>query len=318
MAVPKFWVFLLKEVLDEMRDKPIWRSLYAALTGIERHAHLQDLGTMDKAKLNAIRIFLRNRMGGHFTFGISSSSRIDPGVVAIFAKLGVTVIDIYGATEASGIIARNRLNASRSGSCGRLIAGLEHRIGNPRSVPGVAEQVGELVLRGPTLSRGYLGHAVGSHLDAEGWYRTGDLARVDDEGWVYLVGREQELLPWTDGSLVDRQHLSNLLVRSIWIKDALVTRLDGAPFLSVFVLPDHARIGRDAGYRAEVAGGIAAEQALRSRLVEAIEWAQAVSGILAPLDTGRIYLLSRPLERTPTHKIRFGRELSRLDLTRCV
>ena len=75
-----------------------------------------------------MRLYLRNRMGGYFNYGISSSTRIDPGVIEIFAKLGVTVIDIYGATEASGIIARNRLNESRRGSCGRLIPCLEHRV----------------------------------------------------------------------------------------------------------------------------------------------------------------------------------------------
>ena len=318
MAVPKFWVFLMKEVLDEMRDKPVWRSLYAELTGIERHAQLRDLGTLDKAKLNAIRIFLKNRMGGHFTFGISSSSRIDPGVVAIFAKLGVAVIDIYGATEASGIVARNRLNESRAGSCGRLIAGLEYRIAHPRLLPGNAAPVGVLELRGPTLARGYVGQPEGAHLTSDGWYCTGDLARVDGEGWVYLVGREAELVPWTDGSLVDRMHLSNLLVRSIWIKDAMVTRLDDNPFLSVFVLPDTARMDRDPAFRSELAAGMSKEQAMRSRFVEAIGWAQGVSGISARLDTERIYLLSRPLERTPTHKIRFVRELARLDLTRWV
>jgi len=308
----------MKEVLDEMRDKPIWRSLYAELTGIERHGQLHDLGTMDKAKLNAIRIFLRNRMGGHFTFGISSSSRIDPGVIAIFAKLGVTVIDIYGATEASGVIARNRLNDSRAGSCGRLMAGLEHRIVDSRIVPGLSHPVGELEVRGPTLSRGYVGRADGSHLDAEGWYRTGDIVHVDDEGWVYLVGRAKELVAWSDGSLVDRMHLSNLLVRSIWVKDALVTQLGDSPCLSVFIRPDQARLDRDATYRADVGAGVTAAQALRNRLVEAIGWAQRVSGISAPLDTGRIYLLARQLERTPTHKIRIGRELTRLDLTQWV
>jgi long-chain acyl-CoA synthetase len=318
MAVPKFWIFLLKEVLDEMRSKPIWHSLYRELTTIERHAQLHDLGTMDKAKLNAIRIFLRNRMGGHFTFGISSSTRIDPGVIAIFARLGVTVIDIYGATEASGIVARNRLNASRAGSCGRLVAGLEHRIVSPRRLPGVAGAVGMLELRGATLARGYVGQPDRGHLDAEGWYRTGDLARVDDEGWVYLVGREQELVPWPDGALVDRMHLSNLLVRSIWVKDALVTRLGDDPFLTVCILPDYHRLERDAGYRAEVAGGVPPTQALRSRLLEAIAWAASIAGLTAPLGTERIYLLSRPLLRTPTHKIRFGRELAALDLSRWV
>ncbi|MBA2293096.1 MAG: AMP-binding protein, partial [Gemmatimonadales bacterium] len=318
MAVPKFWVFLLKEVLDEMRSKPIWHSLYRELTSIERHAQLHDMGTMDKAKLNAIRIFLRNRMGGHFTFGISSSTRIDPGVIAIFAKLGVTVIDIYGATEASGIVARNRLNASRPGSCGQMVSGLGYRIVAPRTIPGVAAPVGLLELRGAALSRGYVGQPDGAHLDAEGWYRTGDLARVDAEGWVYLVGREQELMPWPDGALIDRMHLSNLLVRSIWVKDALVTRIGDDPFVSVVLLPDQVRLDKDAGYRADLRAGIAPAQALRTRLIEAIEWAASIAGTSAPLGTERIYLLSRPLLRTPTHKIRFVQELARLDLTHWV
>ena len=144
------------------------------------------------------------------------------------------------------------------------------------------------------------------------------MVRLSDDGWVYLIGRGQELLPWSDGSLVDRMHLSNLLVRSIWVKDAMATRIGNAPFLSVFIQPDQARLDRDGAWRAEIAAGLTPDQALRSRLVEAIAWAQRVSGMTARLDTERIYLLSRPLERTPTHKIRFGRELERLDLTRWV
>jgi long-chain acyl-CoA synthetase len=318
MAVPKFWIFLMKEVMEEMKGKAIWQGLYEHLARIEHHAQLVDLGTIDKAKLNAVRLYLRNRMGGYFTYGISSSTRIDPGVIEIFAKLGVTVIDIYGATEASGIIARNRLNESRRGSCGRLIPCLEHRVRAPRSVPGVEHPVGELLLRGPTLSRGYVGRPEGSHLDADGWYHTGDLAWVDEDGWVYLVGREKELIPWDDGSLIDRMVLSNLLVRSIWVKDALVTRLGDEDELSVFILPDRARLEKDDRYREELANGVSPEAALRSRLLEAIAHAQSLAGITPPLGTERIYLLPRKLERTPTHKIKFVRELERLDLSRFV
>lgn len=318
MAVPKFWIFLMKEVMEEMKGKAIWRGLYEHLTRIEHHARLVDLGTIDKAKLNAVRLYLRNRMGGYFTYGISSSTRIDPGVIEIFAKLGVTVIDIYGATEASGIIARNRLNESRRGSCGRLIPCLEHRVRAPRRIPGVEHPVGELLLRGPTLCRGYLGRPEGSHLDRDGWYHTGDLAWVDGDGWVYLVGREKELIPWDDGTLIDRMVLSNLLVRSIWVKDALVTRLDEGDELSVFVLPDRDRLENDDRYREELASGVSPESALRSRLLEAIAHAQSLAAITPRLATERIYLLSRKLERTPTHKIKLVRELERLDLSRFV
>lgn len=319
MAVPKFWIFLMKEVMEEMKTRPIWQKLYNHLTSIETHAQLVDLGTLDKAKLNAVRLYLRNRMGGHFSYGISSSTRIDPGVIEIFAKLGITVIDIYGATEASGIIARNRLNESRRGSCGRLIEGLEYRIAGARLLPGRSEPVGELLIRGPTISAGYVGRPDGSHVDEDGFYHTGDLARVDADRCVFLVGREKELIPWPDGSLVDRMHLSNLLVRSIWVKDALVTRLhESDDFLSVFVFPDRARLEKDRGYQADLAAGLTAGEALRTRLLEAVAYAQWLAGPTPRLGTEKIYLLARKLERTPTHKIKFVRELERLELGRYV
>jgi long-chain acyl-CoA synthetase len=315
MAVPKFWVYIMKEVLEEMKNKAIWKNLYLHLTSIEKHAQLQDMGTIDKAKLNAMKIFLRNKMGGHFSYGISSSTRIDPGVVEIFGKLGITVIDIYGATEASGIIARNRLNESKRGSCGKLISSLEYKIDKPRTMPRCHHPVGELLVKGPTISAGYVESQGLNHLDDEGFYRTGDLAWIDDEGWVYLVGREKELIEWADGTMVDRMHLSNLLVRSIWVKDALVTRLKENDFLSVFVFPDRSRIEKDPDYRAALLTGLRPEEALRTRLVDAVTYAESLAEITPRLSTDRIYLLKNKLERTPTHKIKFVRELERLDLS---
>ncbi|HSM15633.1 MAG TPA: AMP-binding protein, partial [Gemmatimonadales bacterium] len=314
MAVPKFWIYIMKEVLEEMKGKAIWKELYEHLTSIEKHAKLHDIGTLDKAKLNAIRIFLRNKMGGHFSYGISSSTRIDPGVIEIFAKLGVTVIDIYGATEASGFIARNRLNESRRGSCGRLIPGLEYTIHNPRRIPGREHPVGELWVKGPTIALGYVGQEDGALVDDDGFYHTGDLAWVDQDRWVFLIGREQELMVWTDGSLIDRMHLSNLLVRSIWVKDALVTRLDHDEYLSVFVFPDWPRIEKDMRFRKSLENGVRQDEALRARLLDAVAYAQSLADTAAPLSTEKIYILERKLERTPTHKIKFIRELERLDL----
>jgi long-chain acyl-CoA synthetase len=314
MAVPKFWIFIFKEILEEMRDKAVWGNLYRYFTSIEHHAQLVDIGTLDKAKLTAIRIYVRNKLGGYLSYGITSSTRVDPGLIDIFAKLGITVIDIYGATEASGIIARNRLNEGKRESCGRLVSHLEYRISEPRDVPGLDHTVGELLVRGPTISAGYVGGEEGAHLDAEGFYHTGDLAWVDEDRWVYLVGREKELLHWSDGTLIDPMHLSNLLVRSIWVKDALVTRLDADDFLSVFLFPDWPRMEKDAGFREAVANGVRREDALRSRLLEAVEYAQELSGITPRLRADRIYLLERKLERTPTHKIKFIRALETLNL----
>ena len=60
-----------------------------------------------------------------------------------------------------------------------------------------------------------------------------------------IVGRQKELLQWEDGSLIDPQHVSNLLVRSVFVKDAMVARRQpDDPFLSVFIFPDYKRLER--------------------------------------------------------------------------
>lgn len=57
MAVPKFWIYLMKEVLEEMKNKPVLNQLYQYLINIEKNGKLYDIGTLDKAKLAAMKIF---------------------------------------------------------------------------------------------------------------------------------------------------------------------------------------------------------------------------------------------------------------------
>ena len=86
----------------------------------------------------------------------------------------------------------------------------------------------------------------------------------------------------------------------------------------MFVLPDWARLEKDGRYQHALATGTTPQQALRTRLLDAIAYAESLAGITPRLGTERIYLLPRKLERTPTHKIKFVRELERLELTRFV
>ena len=92
---------------------------------------------IDKAKLTATRLLLREKLGGHFSYGISSSSKLDPALVEIFGKLGITVLDIYGATECTGIIARSRLNEIHPGTSGRVPPGPRVAAGPATFVAGV-------------------------------------------------------------------------------------------------------------------------------------------------------------------------------------
>lgn len=320
MAVPKFWIYLLKETLEEMKNKPVLKNLYQHLISIEKNGQLYDIGTIEKAKLTAIRILIRNKLGGYFSYGISSSMKIDSAVVEIFGKLGITVLDIYGATECTGIISRNKLNEVNPGSCGKIIDALEYRLSATRKIKGIDHEVGILEVKGPTIAHSYLGTGSGEQtmsLDKDGYLSTGDLVWVDENRLVHLIGREKELILWKDGSYIDPQYLSNLLVRSIFIKDAMVAQIQPEEdFLSVFVFPDYKRLEKDPDWKTETRAGISDDVALKVRILEAIRYTESIAGVSASLDKENVYILPKKLERTPTHKIKFLFELQRLHLAR--
>jgi long-chain acyl-CoA synthetase len=314
LGVPKLWIYLMKEVLEEMKNRNVFNDLYSYLLSIEKNSKLHDIGNLEKAKLAGIKLLLKNKLGGYFSYGISSSMKLDAGVVEIFGKLGITIIDVYGATEATGIISRNKLNELYPGTSGKIIEPLNCRLVDEETVPGIASKVGMIEIKGRTVSRGYLGERENSHLNDDGYYNTGDLGWIDDLDCVNLVGRKKELTRWHDGSYIDPQYLSNLMVRNIFIKDALVTHLNKEDeFLTVYVYPDKTRIMKDPRWKRELKAGLTDNQIFRRRVEDAIDYAQSIATVPAPLGKDKIFVLPRKLMRTPTHKIKFMYELTRLN-----
>ncbi|MBN9689765.1 MAG: AMP-binding protein [Verrucomicrobia bacterium] len=101
-------------------------------------------------------------------------------------KFGVRLLEGYGATECSPAICLNTRLDLKFGSVGRFLPGIEWRV---EPVDGVAEG-GRLLVRGPNVMRGYLNaEADAKFKQLQGWYDTGDIVRVDEEGFVFILGR---------------------------------------------------------------------------------------------------------------------------------
>jgi acyl-[acyl-carrier-protein]-phospholipid O-acyltransferase/long-chain-fatty-acid--[acyl-carrier-protein] ligase len=101
-------------------------------------------------------------------------------------QFGVRVLEGYGATECSPALCVNTPQAPRFGSVGRFLPLLEYRL---EPVEGVAEG-GRLFVRGPNVMAGYLNADADAKFQAlGGWYDTGDIAQVDEDGFVFLLGR---------------------------------------------------------------------------------------------------------------------------------
>jgi acyl-[acyl-carrier-protein]-phospholipid O-acyltransferase/long-chain-fatty-acid--[acyl-carrier-protein] ligase len=102
-------------------------------------------------------------------------------------KYGITLLEGYGVTEASPVVAANQVEANHPGTVGRLMAGMETRLEPVEGISGA----GRLLLKGPNIMLGYIraeapGHIVPPH---DGWYDTGDVVSIDDEGFIAIRGR---------------------------------------------------------------------------------------------------------------------------------
>lgn len=101
-------------------------------------------------------------------------------------KFGVRIIEGYGATECSPCLSANMPMRARHGSAGQFLPGIEHRV---EPVEGVADG-GRLLVRGPNVMRGYLNPEANAKFKAlGGWYDTGDVVKVDDDGFLFILGR---------------------------------------------------------------------------------------------------------------------------------
>ncbi|KQS56389.1 hypothetical protein ASG17_10385 [Brevundimonas sp. Leaf363] len=100
---------------------------------------------------------------------------------------GVKLLEGYGATEASPVIAVNHPDRNMPGTVGQILPGMDWRV---EEVPGIPEG-GRFYVRGPNVMSGYLSPEDPSTIEplAEGWHDTGDIVEVDDEGYVSILGR---------------------------------------------------------------------------------------------------------------------------------
>lgn len=104
----------------------------------------------------------------------------------ITQKFGpIPLLEGYGATEASPVIAVNKPTDNRRGTVGGLLPGIETRLEPVEGIPGG----GKLLVRGPNIMAGYLKADGGIEAPAGGWHDTGDVVSLSDDDWIKILGR---------------------------------------------------------------------------------------------------------------------------------
>ncbi len=198
------------EALDKKRISPVLKLKH---------------GLFDKLVYSKIRA----GMGGRVEAAISGGAPLGVRLGHFYRGAGVTILEGYGLTETTAGATLNLTGAHRVGSVGRPIPGTSIKI---------AED-GEVLIRGAIVMRGYWQNdaANAEVFDSEGWFKSGDLGKLDDQGFLYIVGRKKELIVTAGGKNVAPAVLEDRLRAHPLVSQCLVVG-DNQPFIAALVTID--------------------------------------------------------------------------------
>ena len=172
---------------------------------------------------------IQGGFGGRVRYYIAGGAPLGMDTASWFASVGIRILEGYGLTETSPVLAINTTAAYRIGSVGKPLPNVECRL---------AED-GELLVKGPNVFKGYWRKPdqTAEAFDAEGWFRTGDIGRIDEDGFLYITDRKKELLKTSGGKMVAPQPIENKLKASMYVGQAAVVG-DKHKFIAALISPN--------------------------------------------------------------------------------
>lgn len=163
-----------------------------------------------------------DNLGGNLNMIVCGGANLDPKYEKGMHEFGIEIYNGYGMTECSPAITCNRPGARKFGSVGIPLDCCEIKINNPDE-----DGVGEIFVKGKNVMKGYYNdpEATAAAFDGE-WFKTGDQGRIDDDGFLFMVGRKKNLICLSNGKNVSPEELEDKLSHIDYVKEVLVYEED--------------------------------------------------------------------------------------------
>lgn len=233
-------------VIERIYDKIVSKG--EDLSGIKRLIFFQSLKLGEKFRVNGkhhfwygLRLSLARKLvfskwqkafGGQLKFVVSGGAALQPRLSRLFFAADIPLLEGYGLTETSPVIAVNHLSQPdclHIGSVGPVLNNVAVKI----------DEDGEILVKGPNVMQGYykaqdLSDEV---IDAEGWFHTGDIGTLIKNRFLKITDRKKEMFKTSSGKYIAPQAIENLLKESFFIEQVMVVG-ENEKFASALLLPN--------------------------------------------------------------------------------
>jgi long-chain acyl-CoA synthetase len=213
LAVPRLYEKMYARVQERVAGKPpVAQRLFAWAMGVGRRVFQarvegRDPGALTRAQYAiARRVVFKDiyaRTGGRLRLFVSGGAPLAREIAEFFGAVGITILEGYGLTETSPVIAVNRPDRLKPGTVGPPLSNVEVKIAPD----------GEILTRGPHVMKGYYNkpEATAEVLEKDGWFHTGDVGMLDRDGFLVITDRKKDIIVTSGGKNIAPQPIEGLL-----------------------------------------------------------------------------------------------------------
>ncbi len=220
VAVPLILEKIIKTKVFPLLEKPVMNILL-------------HIPFVDDRLLAKVKDKLNETFGGNLVEIIIGGAALNGEVEAFLRRIGFPYTVGYGMTECAPLIAYAQWDVARQGSCGKLVDRMEMRIDSPdpENIPGVLFVKGENVMRGY-----YKNQEATDAVLRDGWLNTGDICQVDADGYIYIRGRDKNMILGPSGQNIYPEEIEQKLNNMPYVCESIV--IDEDTSLVALVYPD--------------------------------------------------------------------------------
>ena len=202
---------------------------------------LMKLPVLSQLLLDKIKAELVTAFGGEFYEVIIGGAAFNKEVESFFKKMNFPFTVGYGMTECAPIITYDDWQVEKLNSCGKAVVNMEVRIASPdpQNIPG------EIQIKGSNVFLGYYKNeeATQEVFTEDGWFRTGDMGILDEEGSLFIKGRNKCMILGPSGQNIYPEEVETVINNQPYVVDSLVIEDNGG--LTALIYPDFPQGARD-------------------------------------------------------------------------